>query len=497
MSKMSKENHQASLLNSDVYQSNELIEAMKEMNTSSYRLFLLGLCKLRPHLSNDEKIIHDTEFPITIFSHKELLEVFNGNPAGIRNLRKNLKKAYGAHITINESDGGFYFEHIYKKMHYKPSVGLMIQFDESMKPYLLDLLNKRYTRFMLKDTFLLESTYAWRLCERMLKLQGIILQRKKKEVSQKFTIEELREALGVDENLYVNRMNNFKRFILDKPIEEINEKTKLEMRYEQYKEGRKIAGFTIFMKFKKDIAIPTIDEQYKEPPAIDTEANEATPALMYEPSLNVVDVLKKEGLKPIQINSIRKKYPDRDIIKSYKIACEHADNKHLRGDDRKRYIKACIERNIYATNAMNDEIREREEQKTKEKIEAQKAMSAGFKKIFGMTDESEKQLEQDVRNWEKIKAPFDDNMSSVGSIMNEVATENKPASVSVSKPAPEPIKPKTPEEIAAEREQHLQTILSCYKLNLTGTMLDKMCNTYLNMTRDEFEKKYKNEIRNI
>ena len=198
---MSKQEQADSLFNASVYQSNELVEAIKDMNTSTYRLFLLGLSKLRPHLTNNDDVTYDKHFPVTVITHKELKELFKGNSGSLINLKKNLGKAYDTHITINTKSGGFYFEHIYRKMKYEPGIGLQIQFDEAMEPYLLELIDKCYTRFMMKNTFFLESTYAWRLCERMLELQGFLTKHKKKEVSRKFAIEELRTALGGPDSL--------------------------------------------------------------------------------------------------------------------------------------------------------------------------------------------------------------------------------------------------------------------------------------------------------
>ena len=389
---MPKREQADSLFNANVYQSNELIEAIKDMNTSTYRLFLLGLCKLRPHLSNNDDITYDEHFPVTIITHKELKELFKGNSGSLINLKKNLGKAYDTHITINTKNGGFYFEHIYRKMKYEPEVGLKIQFDEAMEPYLLELIDKCYTRFMMKNTFLLESTYAWRLCERMLELQGFLTKYKKKEVSRKFTVEELRTALGVPDGLYEGRMNTIKRIILDKPIEEINEKTSFSMRYEQYKEGRRIAGFTIFMSVKENTAIPTVGEVDREPPAIEGEIISKEPAsrsaLLPADRDGLRVLLKHEKFTDVQINSLLKKWPHEDIRASYCIADEQANKLHLEGRERTKYLKFCVEKNIAAERNQAAEIVQREQDAIAEKKRKEREMSEAFKTAgFATNDE--------------------------------------------------------------------------------------------------------------
>lgn len=388
---MSKQEQADSLFNASVYQSNELVEAIKDMNTSTYRLFLLGLSKLRPHLTNNDDVTYDKHFPVTVITHKELKELFKGNSGSLINLKKNLGKAYDTHITINTKSGGFYFEHIYRKMKYEHEIGLQIQFDEAMEPYLLELIDKCYTRFMMKNTFFLESTYAWRLCERMLELQGFLTKHRKKEVSRKFTIEELRTALGVPDGLYEGRMNNFKKRLLDEPIAEINKKTSFSMRYEQYKEGRRIAGFTIFMRFKESAAIPTVGESDKEPPAIEGEIISQEPAsrsaLLPADRDGLRTLLRSEGFTAVQINSLLKKWPIEDIRASYCIADEQADKRHLKGRDRTKYLKACIEKNIAAERVQEAEIIQREKNAIVEKKKKERELSEGFKNIGLAADE--------------------------------------------------------------------------------------------------------------
>lgn len=388
---MSKQEQADSLFNASVYQSNELVEAIKDMNTSTYRLFLLGLSKLRPHLTNNDDVTYDKHFPVTVITHKELKELFKGNSGSLINLKKNLGKAYDTHITINTKSGGFYFEHIYRKMKYEHEIGLQIQFDEAMEPYLLELIDKCYTRFMMKNTFFLESTYAWRLCERMLELQGFLTKHRKKEVSRKFTIEELRTALGVPDGLYEGRMNNFKKRLLDEPIAEINKKTSFSMRYEQYKEGRRIAGFTIFMRFKEGAAIPTVGESDKEPPAIEGEIISQEPAsrsaLLPADRDGLRTLLRSEGFTAVQINSLLKKWPIEDIRASYCIADEQADKRHLKGRDRTKYLKACIEKNIAAERVQEAEIIQREKNAIVEKKKKERELSEGFKNIGLAADE--------------------------------------------------------------------------------------------------------------
>ena len=58
-----------------------------------------------------------------------------------------------------------------------------------------------------------------------------------------FELQEFRGQLGVEDDEY-KAMSNFKIRVLDLAVEEINEKSDLNINYTQKKKGRKIIGFT-------------------------------------------------------------------------------------------------------------------------------------------------------------------------------------------------------------------------------------------------------------
>lgn len=66
--------------------------------------------------------------------------------------------------------------------------------------------------------------------------------------SKKYEIAELRSKLGLEDNEY--KLNAvFKRDVLDKAVKEISSKTDIQIKYEQFKEGRTISH--ILFKFIK------------------------------------------------------------------------------------------------------------------------------------------------------------------------------------------------------------------------------------------------------
>ena len=358
------------ILDKDVIQANPLIRAKKEMNITEMRLFVLGLQDVKPHIKDD--YVHDVDFPETKISYRELMDLFgtesNGN---ITNLKKQVERAYDDKIELSYADGGFGFRHIYEKMDYKPEEGLIIQFSNEMKPYILELVNQAYTKYKLKAFFLLSSTYAWRLLESLLEKQGYLKQGKK-AIYVEMSMEEVRFRLNVPDGKYKGRINNFRTYILDNPIKEINEKTDYYVWYEVKKSGRQVTGFKFWLRNKNKAAIEAKSdvEQPGEEPAEQTP--EDAKAILKNKMMNG----EKFTLK--QFNSIVKKWGVDVVAKNFALGVEEADAKHLTGRARKRYIKSFVENDYAGDREQVQAVKDREAELAAEKKRKQDEMSEAF-----------------------------------------------------------------------------------------------------------------------
>lgn len=388
------------ILEKDVIQANPLVRARKEMNLTEMRLFILGLQDIEPHIKDDH--FHDLDFHETIITYNQLVDLFGAdNNGNIANLKKQVKKAYNNTIELSYEDGGFGFRHIYRKMDYKPQEGLIIKFDDEIKPYILDILNQPYTKYKVKAFFSLSSVYAWRILESLLEKQGY-LSKGQKEIFLVMTIEEVRFRLNIPDGLYKGKICNFRSRILDLPIKEINEKTDYFVWYEVQKTGRKVTGFKFWLKLKKTAdKVETIEENpepEKELPAV------PAPVLQKSTKEELKTAMETEGMPKAAINTWLKKYGVDGAAASWRLAVEHANGRtetQVKGTQRKKYIKACMERNIAAINAdeaaLKAEIDEREKKVAEEKKQAVKEMQEGFETITRMSDE------QSERGKKKIK----------------------------------------------------------------------------------------------
>lgn len=158
---------------------------------------------------------------------------------------EGLYEAGFAYSKIDERSGkiGHYKSRWVDKIGYIDDLGCVeLVFASDVIP-LITRLEARYTEYELKQVVGLQSEYAIRLYE-------LIIQWRSVGRTSQISLVELREKLGlVDE---YQRIEAFKRRVLELAITQINEHTDITVEYEQHKQGRIIIGFTFRFKVKKN-----------------------------------------------------------------------------------------------------------------------------------------------------------------------------------------------------------------------------------------------------
>ncbi|OOR87522.1 hypothetical protein B0181_10215 [Moraxella caviae] len=114
-------------------------------------------------------------------------------------------------------------------------------------------LESHFTSYELEQVAGLNSKYAVRLYE-------IVIAWRSKGQTNQISMQELRDRLGLLDDEYT-AIHNFKARVLQSSIDEINEKTDINLTYEQHKQGRKIVGFTFTIKQKSKPKQRKKDEQ--------------------------------------------------------------------------------------------------------------------------------------------------------------------------------------------------------------------------------------------
>ena len=240
-----------------IYQANPLIEARKTMNALEMRLFMLGLQDVNPHLSANDKY-YDKEFKETHIRPGELKKIM-GNGAYIPLLDEACNRLTQRNVCVRESDDKFAYYPLFAFIQYEKGDGLRIQFNNKMRDLILDIFESghSYTRINMKQIFYLGSAYAMRLLEIMLQYQGM---KCNNVIKRTVSLEDLRFMLNIEEEQY-NRINDFKRKVLDTAVNEINSSTQYSIRYEAEKDGRKIKAFTFFMDCNDVVTKETVEAE--------------------------------------------------------------------------------------------------------------------------------------------------------------------------------------------------------------------------------------------
>ena len=121
-------------------------------------------------------------------------------------------------------------------------------------------LERHFTSYDLDQIAGLSSKYAVRLYE-------LVIAWKATGKTPVFKLQDFRDKIGLlDENEY-STMSNFKKFVLDLAVDQINEHTDIKLTYEQHKTGRTITGFSF--KFKQKVKPKKIEQQQRDPNTAD------------------------------------------------------------------------------------------------------------------------------------------------------------------------------------------------------------------------------------
>lgn len=114
---------------------------------------------------------------------------------------------------------------------------------------LITRLEEQFTKYELQQISNLTSAYAVRLYE-------LLISWRSSGKTPVIELSEFRQKMGVLENEYA-RSDNFKKWIIEQPIQQINKYTDITVKAEQHKKGRTISGFSFTFKQKKSAANPT------------------------------------------------------------------------------------------------------------------------------------------------------------------------------------------------------------------------------------------------
>jgi len=263
-----------------VYQSNPLVERKNNFSTLETKLFYLGLSIIRPNLPNSK--YHDNDFLKAVIPNREVIDILGGNDAYYDKLIKIVERLSSKSVFIeNKKTKKFTAYPVFGMLEWDSKIGLTIAFNSYMYPFLIDLANRPYTRIEFEQIWKLSSVYAIRILELNLQYRSI--------GERTITIADLRKYLGITDDAYKGRIDNFKKHVIEMPIKEINEKTNFNIIYNYKKKGRNVTAVHFRM--------------------VDTsEMLDAEVEMVRKNSRAVVEELVAAGVSKAMANTVVKKY---------------------------------------------------------------------------------------------------------------------------------------------------------------------------------------------
>jgi plasmid replication initiation protein len=120
-----------------------------------------------------------------------------------------------------------------------------LTFHKDIVPHVLGL-REQFTRYRIKDVYQFTSVHTWRIYEALKQYERI----GKREVD----LDELKRLTNTVGKY--PRPTDFKRFVIDTAVDEINSKSDIMTEYEQKKRGRRITGFLFIIRDNQQTKTP-------------------------------------------------------------------------------------------------------------------------------------------------------------------------------------------------------------------------------------------------
>jgi plasmid replication initiation protein len=236
-----------------VVKSNSLVEASYRLSLNEQRLILTCISQIR----RDEFVTDELMYSI---SASEFAEVCGIDPkTAYRELQSAALTLKRREVRITQEPNG---QRKRKKtliagwvqsIEYTEGEGeVKLRFNHDIIPYLTEL-SKCFTSYKLKNVVSMSSSYGVRFYELLIQWKHL----NEREVS----IEWLRHALVIEKKY--GAIKDFKKYVLDPAIKDINKNSDLWVKWNQKKTGRKVTHIIFKFGFKEEKKIKREKQEIK------------------------------------------------------------------------------------------------------------------------------------------------------------------------------------------------------------------------------------------
>lgn len=221
---------------------NALINASYNLETAEQRLILLAIMNAR---ETGEGITADSKLEIHASNYANQFNVTNETAyEALKSAVNNLFERKFSYTAEYKKTGkkGIVRSRWVSRIFYVDSLAILeITFAPDVVP-LITRLEEHFTSYQLKQVAQLTSKYAIRLYELLISWRSV-------GKTPQIELADFKNKIGVEDGEY-QRMELFKRRVLEPAIKQINEHTDITVSYEQHKRGRVISSFSFRFKQK-------------------------------------------------------------------------------------------------------------------------------------------------------------------------------------------------------------------------------------------------------
>lgn len=241
-----------------VVKDNAFVEASYTLDIVEQRLILLAILEAR-RLGDDIKQVLNQTITIHAQSYMEQFNVEKNT--AYEALKRGVNGLFEAEFNYIQIDSKtnkseYTRSRFVQKITYINDLGIVrLVFANDVVPLIVGL-EKKFTKYEIQQVKGLQSRYAIRLYELLIKWRST-------GMTDFMALEDLRIQLGLLKHEY-QRMHHFKSRVLDLAVTQINKFTDITVEYEQHKNGRVISGFTF--KFKQKTKPKSLNDNNKKNP---------------------------------------------------------------------------------------------------------------------------------------------------------------------------------------------------------------------------------------
>ncbi len=195
----------------------------------------------------------DEDFKLYTFQAKNLLEELKMGVNNYDDLKKSVDGLVEKTIQLGKPTSTLTIS-LLSSAEYHKDGKIELEFSPKLKPYLLQL-KENFTKYQLENILSLSSFYAIRIYELCKQYETI--------KTRIFTVEDLKRILNIKEKYKL--YGDFKRKVLEIAEREINEKTDINISFEEIKTGRKVTSIKFIIKSKiKEIKKRNIEKEIEK-----------------------------------------------------------------------------------------------------------------------------------------------------------------------------------------------------------------------------------------